>query len=56
MNETIKLEQQKLAQHMSNLSIEEREKQGFALMCYLQGYEAGYQSAIQNEKKRADSK
>lgn len=55
MEEAIKNEQKKLADHFKGLnSMEARERQGFALMCYLQGYEAGYQSAIrqkENEQK-----
>ncbi len=50
MDEAIKKEQEKLANHMKKLSSEERQKQGFGLMCWLQGYEVGYQSA-QNEKE-----
>ena len=51
MDKAIENEQMKLAEHMKNLSVEEREKQGFALMCWLQGYEAGYQSVKQSEQE-----
>ena len=51
MDEAIRNEQEKLANHLKGLSAEEREKQGFALMCYIQGYEAGYQSAKQSETR-----
>ena len=51
MDDMIREEQLKLANHFKGLSADERQKQGFALMCYLQGYEAGYQSALQSEKK-----
>lgn len=50
MNEAIKNEQDKLAQHLKKLSAEEREKQGFGLMCWLQGYEVGYQSGASKKK------
>ena len=56
MNEMIKEEQKKLASHLDGLSGEERKKQGFALMCYLQGYEAGYQSALQNDGAKEEKK
>ena len=51
MNKEIEQEQIKLAEHFRKLSIEERQKQGLALMCWLQGYETGYQSATQEEYK-----
>ena len=50
MNKEIENEQNQIADHFKSLPIEEREKQGFALMCWLQGYEAGYQSAKQSER------
>ena len=48
MNENIKIEEEKLAKRLSG---DEREKKGFALLCYLQGFEAGYQSAIKHNEK-----
>ena len=51
MNKEIENEQKKLAEHFKKLPIEEREKQGLGLMCWLQGYEVGYQSAKQNEQR-----
>ena len=51
MDKSIEKEQIKLAEHFSKLSFEERQKQGFALMCWMQGYEAGYQTAKQEEPK-----
>ena len=51
MSDEIKIEEEKLAK---NLSGDEREKKGFALLCYLQGFEAGYQSAI--KKNEIDDK
>jgi len=51
VDDMIREEQIKLANHFKGLSADERQKQGFALMCYLQGYEAGYQSAMQNESQ-----
>lgn len=50
MNTEIEKEQIKLAKHFSGLPIEEKQKQGLALMCWLQGYETGYQSAKQEER------
>lgn len=52
MNDSIKKEQKKLAEHMKNLSAKERQKQGFAMMCWLQGYETGYESAKQQENDK----
>ena len=56
MNKDIEIEQKKLAEHMKGLSNEERQKQGVALMCWLQGYEVGYQSAKQIEKSENDDR
>ena len=56
MDNEIKNEQLKLANHFSKLTIDEKEKQGLALMCWLQGYEAGFQSAKQEELKKADDR
>lgn len=54
MNKEIEKEQKKLAEHLKKLPIEEREKQGLGLMCWLQGYEVGYQSAKQSEQRDKD--
>ena len=52
MSEEIKQEQEKLANHLKNLSAEARQKQGLALMSYLQGFEIGYQTAqLEKEEK-----
>ena len=51
MDKAIESEQIKLAEHFKKLPIEEKAKQGLALMCWLQGYETGYQSAKQEELK-----
>ena len=51
MDNEIRKEQMKLAEHFKGLPMDEKQKQGFALMCWLQGYEAGYQSAKQEEQK-----
>ena len=39
--ETIENEQRKLANRLKEMSPEERSKQTYGLMCWLQGYEAG---------------
>ena len=50
MDKNIAKEQKKLAEHLKNLSADERQRQGFGMMCWLQGYEVGYQSAKSREK------
>ena len=52
MNDAIKKEQKKLAEHMKCLSVEERKRQGYALMCWLQGFEAGIESAKQKQEAK----
>lgn len=52
MDEKIKEEQEKLANHMKKLSTDEREKQGLAMLAYLQGYEIGYQTAQLDKKDK----
>lgn len=52
MNEAIKQEQEKFADNFKNISAEKVEEKSLALLCWLQGYEAGYQSA----KNRRDNK
>jgi len=52
MDEKIKAEQEKLANHMKKLSTEERQKQGLAMLAYLQGYETGYQTAQLESSER----
>ena len=39
----IEPEQRKLADHLNAISPEDREKQAYGLLCWLQGHEAGYQ-------------
>ena len=48
MNEAIRNEQKKFADQLKNLSQEDFEKKSLMLACWLQGYQIGYQSAIQN--------
>ena len=52
MDEAIKKEQEKLAENLKNMSAEDMEKKGFALLCWLKGYEVGYESA----KEKHDAK
>lgn len=52
MDESIKKEQEKLANHLKNLSPEARQKEGMAIMCYMQGYEVGYQTAMEEKCKK----
>lgn len=53
MDEEIKKEQEKLAEHLKKLPREELERQGMGIMCWLQGYEVGFQSA---SNKKEDKK
>ena len=46
MDKEIELEQKKLADHLRTISPDEREKQAYGLLCWLQGHEAGYQAGI----------
>ena len=39
----IEAEQRKLAEHFQTISPEDREKEAYGLLCWLQGHEAGYQ-------------
>ena len=58
MTEEIRQEQEKLAKHLKNLASDEREKQAYGIMCWLQGHEAGYQAGVlagQNDGKTAES-
>lgn len=48
MDDAIRNEQQKLADHLKSLPREELEKQGMGIMCWLQGYQVGYNSASKN--------
>ena len=52
MEESIKKEQEKLTKYLKNLTKDELEKQGIAIMGYIHGFEAGMESA----KKRKDTK
>ena len=45
MDEAIRNEQKKLADNLKESSAEEFEKKGFALLCWLKGYEVGVESA-----------
>ena len=51
MDESIKSEQEKLANYLNGLSAEEMEKRDFGVMCWLQGYEVGYQSAMEKKSE-----
>lgn len=46
MSNEIREEQEKLAKKLKALSADEREKQAYGIMCWLQGHEAGYQAGI----------
>lgn len=46
MSEEIRQEQEKLANHFKALAIDEKEKQAYGLLCWLQGHEAGYQAGL----------
>lgn len=52
MNEAIKNEQKKLADNLKNSTPEQIEKKGFALLCWLKGYECGYESAKEKRNKK----
>ena len=46
MSDEIRQEQEKLAQRLSKLSVKEKEKQVYGMMCWLQGHEAGFQAGL----------
>lgn len=46
MNEEIRTEQERLANHLKSLKVDEREKQAYGMLCWLQGHEAGYQAGV----------
>ena len=51
MDKAIENEQIKLAEHFGKLPIEEKQKQGLALMCWLQGYETGFPTRRSSDLK-----
>ena len=46
MSEEIRKQQEKLANHLKSLKADEREKQAYGMMCWMQGHEAGYQAGV----------
>ena len=46
MDKALENEQKKLADHLRTISPDEREKQTYGLLCWLQGHEAGYQAGL----------
>lgn len=52
MNEAIEKEQKKLADNLKNSTEEQFEKKGFALLCWLKGYECGFESAKEKRKQK----
>jgi len=52
MDNSIKKEQKKLADNLKNSSKEQIEKKGFALLCWLKGYEVGYESAKEKRETK----
>ena len=46
MDKAVEQEQKKLAEHLRSVSADEREKQAYGLLCWLQGHEAGYQAGL----------
>lgn len=46
MDQEIREEQEKLARKLKALNSDERQKQVYGLMCWLQGHEAGYQAGV----------
>ena len=51
MSDEIRAEQEKVVEHFKSLPQDEKQKQAFALMAWLQGYEVGYQSAMESINK-----
>ena len=52
MDESIKKEQKKLADNLANSTAKEIEKKGFALLCWLQGYQTGYESCKDRREQK----
>lgn len=46
MTNEVRKEQEKLAEKLSKLSADEKAKQAYGIMCWLQGHEAGYQAGV----------
>lgn len=46
MTPEVREEQERLARNLKALSADEREKQAYGIMCWLQGHEAGYQAGV----------
>lgn len=55
MTEEIRVEQEKLANKLGSLSVKEKEKQVYGILCWLQGHEAGFQAGLNARENHEDA-